>query len=67
MRRHNTNPSKVLSGGRILDVVDDALEHVDVGAVPLADSPSVAILAGNPTDLSRLMIMVDREPPIAGG
>ena len=65
MRRHNTNPSKVSSGWRIFEIFQDLPEDVDVRAVPLADPAAVAELAGDATDLARLMVVIDRESPLA--
>jgi hypothetical protein len=52
MRRDNTNPSKVSSSRGIFKVGEKTSEHVDVSAVPLADPPAVAELAGDSPDLA---------------
>jgi hypothetical protein len=67
MRRDSTNPSKVLSSRGRFDIREYPAEDVNVRAVPLADPPSVAILTRNSPDLPVLMVVINRESPLASG
>jgi len=59
--------AEVLAGGWVLDVREYPAEHVNVRTVPLADPSPVAKLTGNSSDLTVLVIVIDRESPLASG
>lgn len=60
------NPSKVLSSGGRFDVSEDAPKNLNVSAVPLPDTTAIAVGAGNTSDLTCLVVMVNREMGVGG-